>query len=159
MCIHEEGQHLALSPGAQCACHWSHGSCTFAIGLAVWAGKCGRRLVPVAESAFQGDYKSDPQGVVTSLGLLSFVDPSSMHPSFSTFYGAPFLAPSHWCWREGSGGEEARWCHGSMHPSQNSCGGVSFQFPSFMFLRCPLFYDSDISRVEMHLKNSCCIVV
>lgn len=47
----------------------------------------------MAESAFQGDYKSDPQGVVTSLGLLSFVDLSSMHPSFSTFYGAPFLAP------------------------------------------------------------------
>lgn len=43
-------------------------------------------------------------------------------------------------------------------PFSNSCG-VSFQSPSFMFLRCPQFYNSDISRAEMHLKNSCCIVV
>lgn len=37
--------------------------------------------------------------------------------------------------------------------------GYLFSLPSFMFLRCPRFYNSDISRAEMHLKNSCCIVV
>ena len=70
----------------------------------------------MAESAFQGDYKSDPQGVVTSLGLLSFVDPSSMHPSFSTFYGAPFLAPLSLVLKRGVWGRRSKvvsWFHAS----------------------------------------------
>lgn len=105
MCIHEEGRHLALVLRGPMCLPLVPQKLHLLLGM-----PCEQRSVAgsaVAESAFQGDYKSDPQGVMTSWAYFLLWIFSSMHPSFSTFYGAPFLAPLSLVLKERGGREGA----------------------------------------------------